>query len=171
MFLRSFAGSIYARAKKIPDRCTDPGRPCLSQDAQQNFPDPRGNLLSFQAGLLTFPIIQQPSRHFVIGSGIVTDDLFLFHSKKRDYSGGPVPDSHGIPFFSPCGGPVRLLLVHRSFPPDSQVEKRPEAHYDVQYANMTHHIVCLGRTCLKDKISRLDIELCRMKTFFDRPIE
>jgi len=55
---------------------------------------------SDQAGLLTFPPFWRPS-HSYENSGTRWPKGFPFqtkHRNRRDYSGGPVPEFHGVPY-------------------------------------------------------------------------
>jgi hypothetical protein len=52
---------------------------------------------SVQAGLLTFLPFRRPSRS-MNDQWHIKPCGFLCNNKDKDYSGGPVPDFHGIPF-------------------------------------------------------------------------
>ena len=73
--------------------------PCLSSETMYESLVHGNPLSHFQAGLLTLLLFRRPS-HIQAVAHKIEKVPSHYYCRGQDYSGGPVPDSHRVPFSS-----------------------------------------------------------------------
>jgi hypothetical protein len=89
--------------KKSPDRFDSiRGYPFFStRSIHHTLQSAKAMIVFSQVGLLTFPPFQRSSRSLAGTVTHMAERVPFSNGKKRDYSGGPVPELHGVSFYAP----------------------------------------------------------------------